>query len=243
MPALFHTFLLTLAIAAAYWWVSVPELNMYSLQAIAGVMLLYFLLKRVAKAKYWHVMPAALTIETALVTFAFLILIGSTGNTSSILFPLSYVHLFLIAFSSEPLTSIVATVAIVLFHYALTAVIGSSQVVTLLSLPLIMIFFLFAERQHEEVVRDRIIIAQETSELSALQTSDSQLHALIDQIQNHLLMMGGQLRLPITGNTTTLQEQLTMAEMEITQLQEYLKKRWFMFTNSEQTGPDQPKVS
>jgi hypothetical protein len=226
MPALIHSLLLTLAVGAAYWWVKVPELNQYSLQAIAYISLLYFLIKRVAKAKLWHVMPAAMSVETALATFGFLILIGSTGNTSSILYPLTYIHLFLIVFSSHTSTSIAVTMEIMLYHYALDPRLTNNEIVSLSTLPLVMLFFLFAKRQHEEIVQSRMIIKQESSELEELYQEDNQVRRFTNAIQTKIGLIGQLILFP-QQNQLSIQSQLAAMQLELEKLQGYLKKQWF----------------
>jgi hypothetical protein len=234
MPALLHPFLLTLAVVASYWWVSLPELNMYSLQAMAYVALVYFLLKRLTNAKFWHIVPAALSIETVLATFGFLILVGSTGNTNSLLFPLSYIHLFFIAFSSSPLTSIIITLEVMLFHYALTPNFSNPEIVAMMSLPLMMLFFLFAKRQHEEIIRDQMIIKEEHNELTALSNQDVQVGGLLHAIQSKLSLTSQLLDYP-QANQGPIRGQLNMIQLEMEKLQQYLKKRWFMLSTTDKS--------
>lgn len=172
LPTLLHTTLLTIAISLAYWWLHVPELQPYSLQAFAGVALFYFLAKTLSKSRAWHILPAFMSVETALASLAFLLLIGATGNTSSWFYPLSYVHLFFITFSSQIGTSIWVTMMLMLFHYGLTPGIVQHELVSLATMPVVMVFFIFAKLQHQEVIEEKLIIQQEEAKLNELESEE-----------------------------------------------------------------------
>lgn len=167
-----HTLSLTAAIVFVYIWVHQPQLDRYSLQAFAGVGVLYFITKALTKSKAWHVLPTKMSIETSLATMAFLLLIGATGNTASWFYPLTYIHLFFIVFSSETITAIIVTILIMLFHYGVSPQLLQHEIVSILTLPIIMVFFLFAKNQHEEAVRDQLVISEEEEQLHNLQSEE-----------------------------------------------------------------------
>lgn len=168
LSALLHTIAMTLGISLVYWWLHIPSFQLYSLQAFSIIGLLYFLVKGINKTKAWHILPAFMSIETVLSTMAFLLLIGATGNTASWFYPLTYIHLFFVVFSSHVGTSIAITMLIMLFHYGLTPNLVQHDLVSLLTLPIIMTFFIFAKMQHEEVIEDRLIIEEEEAEIEKL---------------------------------------------------------------------------
>ena len=195
---IFHTLLMTGAVAFVYWWLHVLGLANYSLQLFVAVGLLYFLLKKLSLGKAWHVLPATMSIETALATIAFLLLIGATGNTTSWFYPLTYIHLFFVIFSSHVTTSIVVTLLIMLFHYGLSPSLVQHEWISLATLPIVMIFFIFAKLQHEEVVADELIIEKEEEKLTRLEAEEFQaenflqryLQPKLNQVER--LLTGGQ---------------------------------------------------
>ena len=108
----FQAILLVAAVALAYFWLQVPALSRYSLQIFAATVFVFFVIKRLKKAKLWHVLPESMSLEMALVTFAFLLLIGATGNIESHFYVLTYIHLFLLTLTTRVSTAISTTVAV-----------------------------------------------------------------------------------------------------------------------------------
>ncbi|MBD3279481.1 MAG: hypothetical protein GF390_02090 [Candidatus Pacebacteria bacterium] len=169
MSKIWHSLILSLAVISAYFWLAIPTLKNYSLQAFMVVVLIYLLLKRVQKAKLWHLVPNFASAEMALATFAFLLIIGATGNTDSIFFFLTYLHLFFLVLTAKSFTAIVISMEIILFHYALSTNVSSVTISHLLSIPVMLLIFLFAKEQHEEVLKDRLIIEEEEKEIKELE--------------------------------------------------------------------------
>lgn len=161
------------AILFSYIWVSVPGLSYYSLQ-LAGVLIIsYLILKRLGNTQLWQLAPRAMHLEIALLTIAFLISIGSTGNLNSFLFPLSYIHLFFLVMALNAPVSIVATLAIMLFHFGLSPDPTALQLSWLLSLPLVLVTFLFSRRQYEvakavedEYLEDEALLSETETDLA-----------------------------------------------------------------------------
>ena len=213
----FHTLFMTLGIGFIYWWLHVPSLQLYSLQAFALIGLLYFLVKGISKTKACHILPAFMSIETVLATMAFLLLIGATGNTTSWFYPLTYIHLFFIIFSSHVGTSIAITMLIMLFHYGLTPDLAQHDLISLLTLPIIMAFFIFAKLQHEEVVADKLIIREEETELQKLESTEFQLeNFLTNFLQPKVNQLEKLLQHP--QNSRPIQEQIQLIKLEIEKL-------------------------
>jgi hypothetical protein len=94
-------------------------------------------------------------------TFAFMLIIGSTGNLNSPFYALSYVHLFLLVFTTGYKTSSIATAVIMLFHLSLTPGEVTALAANIASLPIIFFFFLFAKSQSDQVIREKKIIAND----------------------------------------------------------------------------------
>jgi hypothetical protein len=218
----FHTTSMALGIGLIYWWLHIPSLQLYSLQAFAMIGLLYFLVKGVSKTKAWHILPAFMSVETILATMAFLLLIGATGNTSSWFYPLTYIHLFFVIFSSHVGTSIFVTMLIVLFHYGLSPNLVQHELVSLLTLPIIMAFFIFAKLQHEEVIKDRLIIKEEEEQLQELESEEFQLESFLTNFLEPKMTQLEQL-LEHPNNSRSIKGQLHLIKMEIEKLLSKIK--------------------
>jgi hypothetical protein len=110
----------------------------------------FLIIKRYKKAKAWHILPDWASLEITLITFAFLLLIGATGNTLSPFYPLTYIHLFFLVMTSHIQTAIVATIAIMLFHYAVEPEMSMATIQAITTLPIMLAIFLFARKQYDE---------------------------------------------------------------------------------------------
>jgi len=170
--AFIQTTLLLITVLIAYLWLKTPSLFQYSLQIFALSILIYFIGKRLTKAKIWHLAPTEKSPEIIIASFALLLLIGATGNTNSVFFPLSYLHLFFLAFSTRATTAFLMTGAIIWFHYSLGINLDLKTMSDLATLPLILTFFLFAKKQYQEVIKknyqleqEKAIIGQENQEI------------------------------------------------------------------------------
>lgn len=218
----FHTITMTLGIGLVYWWLHIPSLQPYSLQAFSAIGLLYFLIKGLSKTKAWHILPAFMSVETVLATMAFLLLIGATGNTASWFYPLTYIHLFFVVFSSHVGTSIFVTMLIVLFHYGLSPNLVQHELVSLVTLPIIMAFFIFAKLQHEEVIKNRLIIDEEEAKLGELESEEFKLESFL---QNFLRPKMAQLEnfLDHPGNQKSIKNQIHLVRIEIEKLLSQIK--------------------
>lgn len=218
MSTALHTTLLALTVGLVYWWLHTPWLIPYSLQAFAVAVLLYFIVKRLSKAKLWHIAPATLSLEMVIATFAFLMLIGATGNTRSILFPLTFVHLFFLVLATELGTAIFMSLLIVLFHYGMAPQLWPQELPTLLTIPLITLFFLFTKQQYDEVQRKKNIIHQEEA---ALESSEQQVQAFKTFAATFLqpkLTQLQELSHYAAANQQAIQGQLTLIQLEIDKL-------------------------
>lgn len=150
MTAKYHTLALLFSIALAYFWLSIPFLKPFTFQIFALLVASFLIIKRYKKAKLWHILPEWASFEITLLTFAFLLLIGATDNTRSLFYPLGYIHLFFLVMTSHTKTAIVATIAIMLFHYALEPNLDITTVQAVITLPIMLVIFLFARKQYDE---------------------------------------------------------------------------------------------
>lgn len=154
---IWQIFFVSLAIFCVYIWLSISSLEKYALQAFAVGIVLYFILKKLNKAKLW-LLPSSTIDEIVVVTLSFLLLIGATGNLNSIFFPLIYVYLFFLTLSCHQLPAIIVTTELLLFHYALNGTFTANHISKLLSLPLILIFFLFAKKQYDDAQKEKQLV-------------------------------------------------------------------------------------
>lgn len=168
MRPIAHTIAIVSAIVTAFVWLELPFLRPFALQAFAGSVILYFGLKWLHKRNPWHLAPHSMSGEMAVATFAFLMLIGATGNLNSPFYPLAYAHLFFLVFATETGTSLAVLMGLLIFHYALGVTWSPATVADLATTPLIFLFFLFARdqyqhirQQQEQLMQEKEIIVQE----------------------------------------------------------------------------------
>ncbi len=210
---------ITSAVIGAYLWLHTPALQQYSLQAFAACTLLSLILKRFKRAKIYHLLPGNNSAEIGLLTFAFLLLIGATGNTTSPFFSLGYVHLFFIVMTSGATTAILATTAVLCFHIGLSPVLSPEVINNLITLPLLLLFFLFAKRQYDEARADRHIIEQDAAAYEKLQNQEQSLEVFLQQFLQPKLLLLEELAKDNT-QLSTLKSQLSLLQSEITKLLE-----------------------
>ncbi len=179
----YHIGVLTLAVVWAFVWLRTPSLSHYSLQLFGAAIVGYFVLKRLNQADFWQLLPSPISLEMALATLAFLLVIGATGNIHSPLFPLSFVHLFFLVISAETVTALIIMLEILLFHYSLTPQIGRLELSYLSSLPIVMSFFFIAKDQFSRLARQQLALGQKLTEKTAtiqkLQRVDQALEGFI----------------------------------------------------------------
>lgn len=227
MSGLKHTIAVLISIFAAYIWLSIPQLSYYSLQAFALSAFGFFVVKRLSKeAQIWHILPKTHSIEIIFISFAIIILVGSTGNAESIFYPFSYVHLFFLVMTARQSTATVATMATMLTHYALEPVITTSSIATLITLPLMLVFFLFARRQYDDARLQHKLIAAETNALDDITQKEHSLESFIANfIQPKLTVIQDILETAIHRNET-IDPQLMHTQITIvtSESQKILKK-------------------
>jgi len=157
---------LSTAVVSAYFWLSVPSLAKYSLQAFGACFVLFFVLKKRNDAAIWEVLPTTALDEMVLVTFAFLILIGATGVSLSIFFPLIFIYLFFLSMTMERWTALIISLLTTLFFYSLDQSIAQTPHFSqLLSMPLVMVFFMFAKYQYDQAKEKKTLLQIEHNEV------------------------------------------------------------------------------
>lgn len=165
----------TVAIAGAligcYLWLSMPGLDYYSPQ-LAGVLVLAYFIIRFLRKK--HIVPLSVSHanpEFALVSASIFLLIGSTGNFSSLYFPLAYLHIFFLTMSVKPTEAMILSVGVVGFHYGLDPQFLPFHLSQLLSILMLLFIFLFAKRQYEEHIQKELVVEEQQVEISEQQSN------------------------------------------------------------------------
>jgi hypothetical protein len=242
LSSLAQTLALSASVIVAYFWLSLPVLAQYSLQAFALCILLYFILKRANQAKIWQILPTTAVDEMVLVTFAFFILVGATDGTTSIFFPLMFVYLFFVSMTMNLMTSIIMTLETTLFFYALNPHLQQLNLSHLISLPVVMTFFLFAKYQYEQAKRNQNLVEIERNEINSyqifLQHKESELNSLrqnssqtsqyfVSFIQNYLQPKLDQISnmLDFSQNRQTIKGQLSLIKVQLEKIADQLSSR------------------
>lgn len=172
---LYSTLAVLVGFCAVFGWLAVPNLTDYALQAFAAALGLFFITKRLQKAQLWHVLPHTHSPELGLLTFAFYLLIGATGNLNSPLLPLSFIHTFIVVFTAGPYTAIATAGGAFLFHWYQEDMVSHLELVSLSIIPLLLVFFLFARRQYDVLKYEEHMRLAES--------------ALFDKTENNLLTL------------------------------------------------------
>ena len=208
----FQAILLVAAVALAYFWLQVPALSRYSLQIFAATVFVFFVIKRLKKAKLWHVLPESMSLEMALVTF--LLLIGATGNIESHFYVLTYIHLFLLTLTTRVSTAISTTVAVMIFHFMLTPGLDLGELNSVLTLPVLLTFFLFAKRQYDEVQLEKTLLAKETAIAESFSSAEHNLETFITDFLKPKLRSLQQLAAKDNTSAKEVATQVSLLESE-----------------------------
>lgn len=215
MSALIHTLIIALAIGAAFIWLQIPFLLPYSGQAFAIASLIYFIVKRLSRAKVWHIVPRHASSEVTVVTFAILILVGSTGNLDSWFYPLVYLLLFFLVLACEVSTALLITALLVLFHFALTPAFTFDHLPGLLTLPLLLLCFLFAKEQYDRAKQDQLQLETNTELIREFELDDQTWHLFATNFLQPKLGLLQQLTHQPQSNQQVIQGQLTLIAVEL----------------------------
>lgn len=240
MALLLHILQLLGAVGLSYVWLSSPALRPYSPQLFALTVIGYFLVKKLStkhgeKTKFsaWILLPRHSSLEMSLITLSFLLMIGHTGNLKSFLFPLSFVHLFFLTLSTETLSALIATLAIVWFHFSLTPNPSMPEISLLLSLPITEIGLLIFREQLKTVlnwkragkVRPQVNSAQ-ANHLSGAGQKPNQLSLSLSSLKNldtsasaaEIVNSATQISSPSISATTTPQTSAFLTNLVFDQL-------------------------
>lgn len=200
--------------ALAYVWLHLPMLRDLSLQAFAVILLILFVLRKLRREKTWQLLPERPQAELPLLTFAFFLLIGATGGIESYLYPAIYVYFFIVALAAPAGAAITAAMATMLFFYALSGGFGPREAGALITLPVLLVFFLFAKRQYENSQTNQTTLLQNLDQLEALEGKEQTLTAFLNSFLSPKL---GAIRKLADSKDTTLKEiiiQLDLLESE-----------------------------
>lgn len=165
---LLHSAFLLLAVVLVFFWTSVPELSVYTLQLIALFVLIYFLNQFYFRRKKLLYSKINLTIDAVIFTLVTLLLVATTGGLSSPLFFLIYFLMFGLALLFEPLITFSLAMAMVLFFLLQpTKEEPLAQTLQLLSLLLVTPLAMYFGKQYLRVLKDqeKIKILEEETQI------------------------------------------------------------------------------
>lgn len=139
---------LIIATLITWLWTTTETLNFYTLQLIAGLIILYFLKnlnKKGLKIENWKLKINQWT-DAVILTLVILLLVFSTGGLSSPLFFLIYFLLFGLSFLFEPKLAI--SFSFILLIFLLPGIDSSQEIIKLFSLILVAPLALFFGQQY-----------------------------------------------------------------------------------------------
>lgn len=174
---------LVVAVFSAYAWLQAPWLAQYALQAFAVGVLLFFATKFVSSRKQLSAVPTPFSLELVPLTFALLLLIGSTGSADSGFFPLIYVLLLLLVLTTGFVTTVITTAILMLFVYATSSLVSTDYWQAIISIPLMVLFFLYTEQQMN---KSKIQSTQLQQDQEKLVSAQSTVSTLADYLRNFL---------------------------------------------------------
>lgn len=213
-----HAAVLLGAILLAYAWLQVPTMQAYSLQVFALLVAGFLLFKKLRGGKFWHVLPAHTSAEMSILTFAFLLLIGATGNLESPFFPLAFLHIFFVVMTAHPITAIISTTGLMLFHYALETSPGLPTVQAFLTMIIMMGIFIFAKKQYDSNKRQTAKLAVEEKELELLSDQEHTLEQFIETFLTPRIARLKELSEHPEDNLSTITTQLDLIQDELRKL-------------------------
>ncbi|MBU0978332.1 MAG: hypothetical protein ABIJ33_01365 [Patescibacteria group bacterium] len=178
LSPIIHTMTLLLTLVATYLWLTTPTLAHYSLQAFAGTTLLYFILKKLDNSRLHHIAPAPDSLEMPMMTFALILIIGSTGLSQSIFYPLTYLYLLFLVMSTQVVTAVITTLGLTSLFFLLMPIFDHQHLAALFTLPLLLVLFILAKRQNEELTIEKIASQREhkAKEFLAQYAQDTKTH-------------------------------------------------------------------
>ena len=200
--------LITIAIILAYVWLQMPFLARFSLQGFAVAILVFFALLFLAQRS--QTSANVLRFELVPLIFAIIILIGSTGSTSSSFFALLYVFLLLVVLNTTLNTSSIVTSELVFVFYALTINLEVRDWLQLLSLPLMMGFFIYSKYQFDMSAQQREELVTSTELVETISQQKMTLERFIKTFLKPKLAMLAKL-----GNDTDTSKQVLLNQLDL----------------------------
>jgi predicted CopG family antitoxin len=213
--------LLTMSVLAAYLYLQVPTLHYYSLQTFALVSVVYLLLQKRARGRFYLILPEGAAFSLALLNFAFLLLVGSSGSLTSAFFALTFIQLFFLALSLPTKVALLGALEILVFHFSLSLAIRSDLVLTmpewsnLLALPVVMVFYLFAKSQYEKAYQNSLLLGAETRELLRAKSDDKAVSEFVSSLINRRLPMLEFLLSFPEKNKTTIESEVQVLKRDL----------------------------
>jgi len=195
MPAIKHAILLTMSVLGAYLYLQVPVLRYYALQTFALITIVYLFLQKKQRGKTYLILPENSSANLALINFAFLLLTGASNSLASPFFALTFVQLFFLALAAPNRTALLTVLEIMVFHFSLSIAVNSdfalttAQLSNLLSLPVVMIFYLFAKDQYQRAYFNSLLADAEAKELMRAQSDDYAVAEFVASLLNKRLPM------------------------------------------------------
>lgn len=231
-----HTYLdlilLTLSIFAAYVWLQLPLLQPYSLQGFALAILIFFGLKFFSRHRQ-ALLPSMAIFELVPLIFALILLVGSTGASQSSYFALLYIFLLLLVLTSSIYTAIIVTGELVFVLYALSLQLAMSDWRQLLSLPLMLGFFLYINHQLAVSQKQRHQLAASTTVLETIAHQKVTLEQFVGSFLKPKLATLSKLGREQQTSKQVLLSQLDLLENEIDKI----------LARPEQVTPTAPSLS
>jgi len=205
--------LIIISLVLSYLWVSVPELRSLSLQFTGGLFLLYFISKRFTSDRLHHILPKPESLETALLTLAVAVVVGSTGSLQSPFLPLFHIILFVSVLTISLEANLVKMLGLTLFLWGTTAHPLDQQLwIELMSLPFLLPLMIFARLEFEEAREEKHLHLLEEQLLSQ---QESRMLLFLSTFLKPKLSFVRQLLQTSTQNTWTAVKQIELLEQEI----------------------------
>lgn len=196
-------------------WMSVPFLEIYSLQLVALTFLLFVFLRfKHNRNNLQSPFPNHTNSELIPITLLFMLLISATGNTHSWAYPLTYLYLFLIVFSLEKTSALLIAGCTFALQLLLITTFTVQEMIILVNIPLITGVMLYAKDRHTTALLEKQIIEEEEALVAA---SQAEITTLEDYIQQFLLPKTATLSslgTPQTELEKTLHSQITLIVSE-----------------------------
>lgn len=205
--------LIIISLTVSYLWVSVPSLRGVSLQLTGVLLLIYFVSKRFTSSRLHHVLPKPESFETALLTTAVAVVVGSTGSLHSPFLPLFHLILFISVLTISLEANIVKMFGLTIFLWATsTHPLTQGMWIELLSLPFLLPLMIFARLEFEEAKEEKYLHMLEDGVLSQ---QESRMLLFLSTFLKPKLSYIRQLLQTSSENTWSAIKQIEMLEQEV----------------------------